>query len=1056
MENLNQPQKTAATSELIERFICEWMMPLERLAQTIFSHPKFQEAVATNTTRAFLRDKNREILEDCFKKAKVRVHVPQSKYIEYPILHALFKPLFDELIAKGTTFLWGGINYWDTVANDFYSEQFVNPDKDPEDSQIFKRGMKWAMKEGSEKTLIPMTTFIFEKCTPPKQAAVFAKNEALSHQEDLNKREFYDLVGAVSVPTLANKQKVREDLARDDTSSLDRHFKSSRQNVSVKYHSSGGVSESKNDRKLFSNLFELFELITPAEGWKRLYYISARLKPEAKVAGLLLTAEGEVDQTLINFVQFFLGRISSFIEYVISSYEVIRQAIRSAIAAIMGRNMSHNIGSHVLARISTAQTVGEALFSRKFLNDTQAFIESPQKNAAEGEELGALSFVEEEQIRVDEVKTAIEVSTKLTAQLNAFLRMRMDFVADIATALKPPSPMTMSFLGEMLFPFASQQLLWTNLCGSQNLTHQDIGFRVIRNGATVDIEARLQGYPESIDSELAAIAVGVPNGALGCQAFYSIVENFVRNTVKHSKESGRRQLKITFRFNSEGVASEHGDLIKLTISDNWQACKSVRRLTGRNLTADLSNILRQPLIRENGSLLSSNRGLKEMKAAAAYLRGLPPEAIEDNQLSPRLLEPVEDEEGNLGYELLLLKPKELFVMDCALPLTKPRETGTPTQQYPYRNLLRRQGVEIASSIKETIDKSSSYSILLVNSANDKDVESLTSNTDLPIRVLIHRNDTVEAVYGSYREKRNTPDIQKLYARLITSLKAGKGTSAITDARELWMRMMCHENKTELWIDEDITYTKWNISGISKLVEKEAQPAPDSQIMLYSRHGFSNRQHNVAFYEPYSKGVDPISFVLENPPESYEARRSLAYQLIEAGALSIIILDERVQETANTVKRSFSHDLNSGEQKDMIEWLELMRVYVPPKADLDLESESLTREQIESWLEETRVKCSIGCRLPPLIVIHQGILDSIGLSDANKAQTWIDRVKRGIRGPKISDVIITSGRGVPDNISPNARFIPLSTLVLYAVERKSKFHLVKALLAARRTRAGGKR
>jgi hypothetical protein len=138
---------------------------------------------------------------------------------------------------------------------------------------------------------------------------------------------------------------------------------------------------------------------------------------------------------------------------------------------------------------------------------------------------------------------------------------------------------------------------------------------------------------------------------------------------------------------------------------------------------------------------------------------------------------------------------------------------------------------------------------------------------------------------------------------------------------------------------------------------------------------------------------------------------------------------------------------------MIEWLELMRIHVPSKADLDLENKNLTREQIDSWLQATRDKCSIGCRLPPLIVIHQGILDSIGFSEANKAQAWIDRVKRGM---KISDVIITSGRGVPDNIPQHARFIPLSTLVLYAVERKSKFHLVKALLAARRTRAGGRR
>lgn len=1038
MKNSNTPTPAIQTGELIENFVCKWMIPLERLAQTIFAHRKFQQAVATNTTKSFLQ--NRSVLEECFAATNFRVDVPPDS--NYPILHALFRPLFDELITKGTSFLWGGINYWDTVANDFYSEQFINLHKHPDDSQIFKRGMKWAIREGSEQTMIAMTTFIFEKCKPPKQAAVFAKNEEITHQQDIDKREFYDLVGDVSIPKFTNKQSVRENLARNDTRALDDHFNSTRDKVSVKYYPPKGISEKADDKKLFSNLFELFELITPDDGWNRLYYISARLKPDAKVAGLLLTAEGEVDQTLINFVQFFLGRISSFIEYVISSYEVIRQAIRSAIAAIMGRNMSHNIGSHVLARISTPQTVAEALFSNNFLSEIQAF-----ESTGESESLDALSFEEEKQIRVDAVKTAIDVSTNLTAQLNAFLRMRMDFVADIATALKPPSPMTTSFLGEMLFPFANQQLLWANLCGSQNLTHEDISFRVTRNEAEVEIKARLQGYPQNIDKELAAIAVGVPNGALGCQAFYSIVENFVRNTVKHSKRLSKRPLKISFCFGSESVVSEQGDLIKLTISDNWQAVKHNSELPGV-----LTNILKQPLIRENGSLLSSNRGLKEMKAAAAYLRGLPPEAIEDNELSPPLLKPVTDEHKNLGYELLLLKPKELFVLDCAV-LASQAGRDALLRNYPLPSRLRRQGVELAASIKETIEKSSSYSILLMNSVIDKDVEALTANADLPGRVLIHSKGSIEAVYGRHREKRTTRDVLELYTGLMNSLKRGEGTSAITDARELWMRMMCHESRTELWIDEDVTNAAWNIKGISRLVGKEEKPASDSQIMLYSRHGFANRQHNVAFYEPYSKGVDPISFVLENPPQSIEARRSLAYQLIEAGALTIIILDERVQETATTVKRSFAHDLNGGEQRDMIEWLELMRVHIPRKADLDLENEGLSQQEIESWLEATRKKCSSGCRLPPLIVIHQGILDGIGLSEANRAQAWIDRIKRA---RNISDVIITSGRGVPDNIPQHARFIPLSTLVLYAVERKSKFHLVKALLAARRTRAGGKR
>ena len=132
-------------------------------------------------------------------------------------------------------------------------------------------------------------------------------------------------------------------------------------------------------------------------------------------------------------------------------------------------------------------------------------------------------------------------------------------------------------------------------------------------------------------------------------------------------------------------------------------------------------------------------------------------------------------------------------------------------------------------------------------------------------------------------------------------------------------MMCHQFNTQLWIAEDIKRTEWNLPGLSKLVSaRDDQPEPESHIVLYARHGFKNREKNIVFYEPYSKGVDPASFLLENPPNSMRGQESLVYQLIEAGALSIMVLDERVQEAANTIKHSYPNDLDAGQQKDIVD------------------------------------------------------------------------------------------------------------------------------------------
>ena len=1025
--------------KLIDDFSREWLIPLERLAQTVFVNENFQQAIATNTTKAFLQDSNRLVLRKSFQQGIRRVVVPADS--SYAILHALFKPLFD-LIKKGTTFLWGGINYWDTVASDFYSEQFTN--LNAIDVEIFKRGMEWGIGPGTEPKLLPLTTFIFEKCKPIPNAAVFGKNVIPVQPETGSRTIFYDLVGQVSLPPSTMKEELRASLAENGNSIFDTYFNTRRPVKNVSYYPAKGISLSKDERVQFSNLFEMFDLITPGDGWQRLYYISARLRPGTKVAGLLIATRGDVPQSLLNFIQFFLGRISSFIEYVISSHEVTRQAIRSAIAAIMGRNMSHNIGSHVLARISTSQTVAEAIYDRNFLSEVGVFGETPVDAVTRQDGLDVFgSIPEEKQIGVGRVKTETETASELIAQLSAFLRMRMDFVADIATAVKPPPPMAMSFLGELLLPFVGQRLLWDNLCGSQDLTHKNIAFRVSANRTRIDIEAGQQKLSTKVDSKMAAVAMGMPNGALGCQAFYSIVENFIRNTVKHARNYAAKKLIIKFVLDAEGARQKFNDLFKIVISDSWQACLNDPKLITR-----LDGVLSQPLIRD-GALVSSNRGIKEMKAAAAYLRGLPPEAVEDRSLNPPLLKPV-DVDGNLGYELFVLKPKELFVLD--LGIVDKLKDGLELE-YPKLNELKRQGVGVASSIKIAEEKAPSYSILLVKNAEKRDIESFRINTDLPIRVLVSRDNTIEAFYGSHREKLSTSDVQEIYAHLSNALREGNGEAAATDARELWMKMMCREADTQLWIAEDFKRTEWNVKGLSKLVTQADEPASGSQIVLYARHGFKNRNDSVVFYEPYSKGVDPASFLLENPPKSAEAIRAVIYQLIEAGVLSIIVLDERVQEAADTIKNSYPNDLDAGQQKPMVDWLELMRVHVPRKADLDLENKELTKEQIEEWLTSMKGKCTAGCKAPPLVVIHQGIVDTVGLSDGRMAQTWIDGLKRKIN---ISEVIITSGRGVPDNIPPQARFIPLSTLVLYAVERKSKFHLVKALLAARKTRVGGKR
>lgn len=696
-------------------------------------------------------------------------------------------------------------------------------------------------------------------------------------------------------------------------------------------------------------------------------------------------------------------------------------ALRSAIAAIMGRNMSHNIGSHVLARLSTSQSIKKSLGGYQY--------------------------------------SLFDGSTDCIAELNAFLRMRMDFVADISTAQQPPSPTNVSLIAEIMEQFVKQKLLWDNLCASHGLEAKDIQFRIfVENNSVITATAEKKaGSPDEflspgtwgLDRELSVIQIGVPNGGIGCQSFYCILENFVRNSVKHSMRPDKGRLEIFIRVETEGLWKDNDRLIRVTIFDNLEKCISdTKNLEGAVSLEDRLNAkLQEPLISAEGTLSASNRGLKEMKAAAAYLRGLSAESIDDPKVEPPLLV-AKNINGSVGYELFLLRPKDLFIYNTQLENLPQMEVLS----------LKKQGVEIfnKNDTTELCVRAAEYSLLFVNDVDKEffsELSTIKYTANLPLRILVQDIDSVNAYYGSWTANMSTLDVQDILDNIELSLKNGQGKSAIKFAWELWIKLICQGAKRQLWNLEN--KPEWNFEGVSYSI-KEQQAIDlskdidkNTKTVLYARHGYKGKTDNIIFYEPCRGGVDPISFTLANPPLDKDARLALVYQLIEASLLPVVIIDERVQEAAQTVKYQLSEDRDDDAEREMLSWLHDMRVYIPSKNELDLESKSntLTKEKIENWFT-TYIDTLQNLEIYPLLVIHQGVLDIIGLQNANESQEWIDKLKTR---KQFSEVIVTSGRGIPDTIAGNARFTPLSTVLLYTVERKSKFHLVQALASARGTK-----
>jgi hypothetical protein len=406
---------------------------------------------------------------------------------------------------------------------------------------------------------------------------------------------------------------------------------------------------------------------------------------------------------------------------------------RSAQAAVMSRNMSHNIGSHVLSRLGRDPN-------------------------------GAKWY---------------------TAQ---YLEERMDFIAQVATEW-PQGAEPAWFLQDMVRWFLYQQDLLENICASENYgahrwngvggTNKSIRLHVLlvpyggdlcgpeqvsgNNSGTwlpawpvntveeritelkKDCREQRQNGGVSLACVHAAGAgdtdhdcqrvllysgdasavvriendqqVAMPQGIIGYHAFYVILENILRNAAKHSSaqrgEEGceapsHLDLVIEILFDPErriGIltgrqgAGQQGEKIPALLVRVYDNLSRVSgdggspgaRLWGKPESPGLNDLLQQSLVDERAVLRRGSWGLAEMKIAAAFLQGRTRSRFINNtkevtggnnetdaqrinaacgEGSRMILRAVTSPLGTLGYEFFVRRPRLLAVAPVREPAAK--------------------------------------------------------------------------------------------------------------------------------------------------------------------------------------------------------------------------------------------------------------------------------------------------------------------------------------------------------------------------------------------------
>jgi hypothetical protein len=710
---------------------------------------------------------------------------------------------------------------------------------------------------------------------------------------------------------------------------------------------------------------------------------------------------------------------SQFTETNLEKRLVQTHARKSAVAAVMSRNMSHNIGSHVLARLT---------------NKSES---KQQKDGNRGQpSRGENAF----------------------AVFHSYLKTRMDFLADISTAV-PFVTIPSAFYQDVMLYFSPEATDKSNGKGTAQLVLLDLisGDERVRQ-ANISLVYKNQGKPISLAKPENDFVFACPNGSLGHQALFVLLENVIRNSTKHGisqlAENGH-QLKITLEVEEDPT---YEDLLKVCLYDNLKNAQT--KLAVRNADKEhqvclheyLDGKIRDPIIDESGKLRQEAWGVLEMKIAAAYLRKIPQEGI-DREIEPPILKAV-NRDGNLGYEFYLLKPREIMILDPdgTIKLTKGVEEQT-------RRSLASAGIKLCSIAGE-VDRVRQAVIdhnylMIIGTGDDKKVPFY------PVPSHIYSISDSSELQGLVKSLENGD--QLAIQRLLLFPRA----ALLNSNPQVNPHLLLHSVETEA--DRPTTF---DVDGLCTTIGSWAKhfrgEDANTKYVVYDRHGdgiatFTKldkndiliKKQNFLFLEPFRQ-VQPIAYLLENFPTGNAqspngerhaiAKKRLVLELIEAGLTKVVILDERIQGfLKNTV--SFKDSTNT--YYDLATVFDWMNIYVPSKPNeqrgngddalrIDLDNPRGYEQQIRNWLDQ---KIS---GIDDFLVVHLGVLEKLFENKEDRIVEWIENYEQK------ANLVIISGRGVPPLVRRlGKRFVHYSQISRYLIEERSKFHFTKVLHSARR-------
>lgn len=837
---------------------------------------------------------------------------------------------------------------------------------------------------------------------------------------------------------------------------------------------------------------------------------------------LVLSTKALLSQEAMNNIQLLTNCIWSRIALVDQeelNAELKINATRAAISQVMARNMSHNIGSHVLSKLITilqlmgilqpenkwqCQTDREFEFKNKVLiEELHNIIEKFKKECSKKVDCKA---IEDCFYSINETLTKFEFQTfsnyTYLERFFSYLKARMDYLADVTTNT-PVIEGTKGIYNDIVKPFIQNRILNDRISGIDEFGYEIIVCKPIHEKG-IQLNSKDKPCKDSPTTECKVckingnndITLSIPNDILGSHAFYTILENIIRNTAKHGnttqeqntefkikiEEAGIHKVYNTgYLYNEESKELDWNEFYAISIFDNCdlssdalvdpgdytgddvikvdkykerKICEVQENGRGKikikkinKLVIDQNHILNKSIL-ENNQLRHGGWGLIEMDASAAYLRKIAIELIDSDKYqitdlhgkNPVTLEgelaifqAYAEQEKYLGYRHFIRKPQEILIVG------DDEDLGSPTDN--LKKNFKNEGVWIYD--KELFKKFFA----------DKKQKVLPHKLVL----IVNPDETINKLIE---------DNKACFSRRIDFTKKIEFNNNIKVFIEKRWKMFLIDNNYKFYQNQTIS-----IDGNTGVVDK-------NKILknaIVEDHGTE--------YCSSAVGGNFVEIRISATYHYFQAEEPLISLRLASWAIPILVMDERMQSFA--WKENHAVQKNKNKECPVIKKdgkcyhdtgvpyhivYENTNVKVPdPIKECNLNAQNFNIQYQKDITEYTRIikvikdfiKNNKGSQY--FMIIHLGILEKLikiyndknsKQFDKDKKEKTAEFIQQEILGTEnlseFDNIVVTSGRGTPDNIPEGIRYLNFSVVSQYMVTLRNKFAFTEALFSARKT------